>query len=206
MKRILSRSMLVVCLFVSMGAAAFAQDEGEEATLRRGRGRFAERMAERREARRQDGDAKGPKAGRGRKGGPLAWFLELDDVKAEMETHRENIRDLRKQAPEKVKAAIEAARADGEKPDPEAIRAEVEAALPPLAESMIEEYVRHHRALADLLEQHKADGADRLVEAIMQHLHGQHRDKGGGRDGDKPDHEPTADDDGMEGDFEGAVF
>ncbi|MFW5857188.1 MAG: hypothetical protein ACOCX4_04850 [Planctomycetota bacterium] len=198
------RILAALLLTLVVAVPAWSQDEGEnggDAAAGKRRGQMGERMKERRG---------GQRGGRQRPGqGPLAWFLELDAVKAERETHRANVEAIRKEVPELIKTTVEAARQDGGEVDREAIQQQVEAKLPDVAGRMIDEFARHHRALADLLEANKAAGTEKLIETVKK-LHEDR--KGGPGDGKRPRGGPDADEGNGQGpadgggDFEGAVF
>lgn len=118
------------------------------------------------------------------------WFFDLPEVQEEIEATRKKRQELRLETRQAIRETLtKKAREEaqqGEGPDEYSIEEQIRRAIKTLMEEQIDELVRHHRAMADILEEHKDKGVEELLDEMEKMLarhHGQHRGHGRGRRG-----------------------
>lgn len=179
-----------------LGLVSAGDGNGEEGGARRGgmRGRWQKR---------QDGSAGHGMRAKGRK-----WFLELPAVKTEVEKHRGTMTQLNEEMRNTVRETLEAAReqAEGQEVDRDAVAEQVKEVIAASASKMVDERVRHMRAMADLMEANRDTAIDKFIE-FMDKKHEEHRQRrqegGGGEGGRRQGGNPQGN---AGNDFEGAIF
>lgn len=141
------------------------------------------------------GDGAGPQcgAGRGGPGGPGGrgprmggnppFMAEIDGVKQEMENHQAKMQETFKAIGEAVKAFMGEGAAEGGK---EALQAAVAAKAQEVAPVVVDEMIRHHTAMADVLQANRDAAVTALAQKLSSRPGGGRGPRGAGGDGNRP--------------------
>ncbi|GEM_PF-2647043 len=177
--RITAVALVVGLLFGAVGWTDEPADAPEAAY--RGRRRYVERdkpgpapeaaLRDRDRGRKPEAAMRERAAAKRREG--LLWFLSLPSVKKEIEKHRKNLQEIQKETREDIRDILQDAHGD---PDAgrEAVLQEIEDRLADSAEDTVDEHIRHHEAVAYLLERHK----DEAVEKLREEFNKRHKAQG----------------------------
>lgn len=138
------------------------------------------------------------------------WFMELPGVEDEMKKHKENMKEImdtmRQKAEELRKKYMEENKdkegGEGMEAIHDKIAEEMKDTVTSVAEKMVDERIRHTRAIADLMEKYKTDAIEKLKEQ-MEKRHAERKGRRGGRGKGRRGNNG---DDNNDVDVEGAVF